>query len=376
MKQDVFSVWFWQRIVSPHMAGLASALAKRGCQVVYVAEQPMTEDPALQGWGPPDLVPAQLELAPSKEAVRKLVERAPPLSIHICQGIRGNGLVSVAQTALAERRLRQWVVMETVEDTGWRGIIKRFEYRRLFAKARPHLDGVLATGALTPTWVVARGVAHENVFPFAYFLPDGMAEDTTVDTEGQAFRFIYVGQFIERKRVDLLITSLSELHREFELTVIGSGPLEQELQDLAHARLSNRVRWMGQMSITAVPKHLSQADCLVLPSRHDGWGAVVSEALMAGTPAICSDSCGSAEVVRASGIGGVFRAGNGMELTNLLQQAVDRGRVNGLMRTALARWATSLGAQAGAEYLQELLEHRAGVRERPVPPWHNAHQTT
>lgn len=38
MKQDVFSVWFWQRIVSPHMAGLASALAKRGCQVVYVAE--------------------------------------------------------------------------------------------------------------------------------------------------------------------------------------------------------------------------------------------------------------------------------------------------------------------------------------------------
>lgn len=336
----------------------------------------MTEDRALQGWGPPDLVPAQLELAPSKEAVRKLVERAPPLSIHICQGIRGNGLVSVAQTALAERRLRQWVVMETVEDTGWRGIIKRFEYRRLFAKARPHLDGVLATGALTPTWVVARGVAHENVFPFAYFLPDGMAEDTTVDTEGQAFRFIYVGQFIERKRVDLLITSLSELHREFELTVIGSGPLEQELQDLAHARLSNRVRWMGQMSITAVPKHLSQADCLVLPSRHDGWGAVVSEALMAGTPAICSDSCGSAEVVRASGIGGVFRAGNGMELTNLLQQAVDRGRVNGLMRTALARWATSLGAQAGAEYLQELLEHRAGVRERPVPPWHNAHQTT
>lgn len=49
---------------------------------------------------------------------------------------------------------------------------------------------------------------------------------------------------------------------------------------------------------------MARADVLVLPSWHDGWGAVVSEALMAGTPAIASDACGSAGVVRASGVGG------------------------------------------------------------------------
>ena len=64
-----------------------------------------------------------------------------------------------------------------------------------------------------------------------------------------------------------------------------------------------------------IPHLMSSADCLILPSRHDGWGAVVSEALMVGTPVICSDACGSAGVVHASGVGGVFRSGDHCALT-------------------------------------------------------------
>ena len=41
-----------------------------------------------------------------------------------------------------------------------------------------------------------------------------------------------------------------------------------------------------------------QADNLVLPSSHDGWGAVTTEALMVGTPVICSDTCGSSLIVK------------------------------------------------------------------------------
>ena len=35
-------IYFWQRIVSPHMAGLAAALAGQNCSVVYVAERTMS----------------------------------------------------------------------------------------------------------------------------------------------------------------------------------------------------------------------------------------------------------------------------------------------------------------------------------------------
>src|SRR5690606_22698294 len=156
-------VWFWQRIVSPHMAVLASALAAQGREVTYVAEQEMSADRAAQGWIAPSLGAAELRFAPSREAVRDAVREAPANSIHICQGLRSNGLVGEAQTGLAERGLRQWAILETVEDSGWRGVLKRLEYRRLIHRGRTRLQGVLAIGDQTATWLAARGMPAERI---------------------------------------------------------------------------------------------------------------------------------------------------------------------------------------------------------------------
>lgn len=363
-------IYFWQRIVSPHMAGLAAALAQQDCEVVYVAERTMSDDRARQGWISPDLGGARLELTPTRDAIAALVKAAPVESIHICQGIRSNGLVGEAQWALARRRLRQWIVMEMVEDCGWRGVLKRLEYRRLFAQWRKPIEGVLATGWHTPDWVMARGVAAERVFPFAYFLPRHATSVVRDQEMSERFRFIFVGQFIERKRLDVLIAALATLNRtDVELAVIGSGPLEGEWKAAAETALSRRVNWIGRLPMHEVPQQMAKADCLVLPSRYDGWGAVVSEALMMGTPAICSDRCGSAGVVRASGHGGVFQSGDRDALTDELRRIVSQGRSADAARTALAEWARCLGAEAGASYLRRILDYAGGLLDRPAPPW-------
>ena len=363
-------IWFWQRIISPHMAGLVAALARQGCEVTYVAEQEMSSDRAQQGWNLPGLGDAHLELAPTPVAVRALVARAPASSIHICQGIRSNGLVSVAQGELARRGLRQWIVMETVDDSGWRGFLKRFEYWRLLRQCPLRLDGLLSTGHQTPIWVAARGVPANRVFPFAYFLPDIATPFSPASKKPERFRFIFVGQFIERKRLELLIAAMAALQRkDVELVVVGSGLLENALRSAAEVSLPGRIRWIGKLPVDKVPAELAMADCLVLPSRHDGWGAVVSEALMVGTPAICSDHCGAAGVVRASGQGGVFRSGDQAALTRELAKALDRGRLSFEERAMLADWAKCLGGEAGASYLRAILDHANGQRTRPAPPW-------
>lgn len=372
MNDEVATIWFWQRIVSPHMAGLTTALAELGCDVVYVAEHMMSADRARQGWSAPYLGRARLELAPNVESVCTLVEAAPARSIHICQGIRANGLIGRAQHALSIRCLKQWVVMETVEDSGWRGVAKRIVYNRLFANARPWLDGVLATGHRTQEWVVARGMPENKVFPFAYFLPDGAVAPVERFEVFPRYRFIFVGQLVERKRLDLLISSIGALKRDdVELVVVGSGSEEEPLRRMADRTLPGRVSWLGKMPISAVQAEMKKADCLVLPSRHDGWGAVVSEALMVGTPVICSDACGSAGVVRASSFGGVFPAGDQGALVALLGSAVDHGRLSEQARADLAKWGQSLGAEAGATYLKAVLSYAAGQGARPTPPWWN-----
>lgn len=385
--------WFWQRIVTPHMAELAAALARQGSEVIYVAEQPMSADRAEQGWIVPQLPGVRLELAATAKSSATLVASAPPDSIHICQGLRGNGLVRHAQSAIKARGLRQWVVMETVDDAGWRGAIKRLEYRRLFAIWRQHLQGVLAIGHTTPAWITARGMPANRVFPFAYFLGDldlikGLSPPHPLAGEGlgergegteglpeqrTCFRFIFVGNFIELKRLDLLLDALRRIpDQNFELAMIGSGPLEPTLRAMAAECLPGRVHWLGRLPLNQVPAEIAKADCLVLPSRHDGWGAVVSEALMVGTPVICSATCGSAGVVRASGQGGVFNSGDRSELIEQLARAVAGGLVQEPDRVALAHWATCLGAKAGAAYLANILHFVSGIGERPAPPWGSA----
>jgi glycosyltransferase involved in cell wall biosynthesis len=363
-------IWFWQRIVTPHMTELATQLSLQGCDVTYVAEQPMSADRVEQGWLVPDLKGVRLEFAPDVDAISTLVASAPDRSIHICQGIRGNGLVAQAQAALKARGLRQWVVMETVDDTGWQGAIKRLEYRRLFRIWRKHLRGLLATGHSTPEWAAARGMPHDQTFPFAYFLGDLDSGRSPPQPTRARFRFIFVGQFIERKRFDLLLEALHSIQtRHFELTVIGSGPLESSLRGRAKELLPGRVNWVGRLPLDRVPAEMGNSDCLVLPSRHDGWGAVVSEAMMVGTPVICSDTCGAAGVVRASGRGGVFRSRDRGDLIEHLQRVLSMGLVTANDRVALANWASCLGAQAGASYLIDILEYDDELGEKPLPPW-------
>lgn len=368
---NVLDIWFWQLLVSPHMAHLAVALARLGCKVTYVAEQAMSPDRAAQGWVAPDVPGVTLEWVRSAAPVTQLVGTAAPQSIHFCQGLRANGVVSVAQAALSARRLRQWVVMETVADTGWRGVVKRLEYRRLFLARRSALQGVLTTGHRTKDWVIARGVPAHRVFPFAYFLPEQVKPAAKVKRRLGPFRFMFAGRLISLKRVDWLVNALSGLTAmPFELWVVGAGIEEAKLKTLAEGRLGDRVRWIGQLPLPDVPAMLAQADCLVLPSVRDGWGAVASEALMVGTPVICSDACGVAGVVQASAAGGVFPVHDRGALARLLAEQIARGAVTEQARDQLAAWATCLGAAAGAAYLQQILTFEStSLGSRPLVPW-------
>lgn len=352
------------------MAGLARALAREGCKVTYIAERDLSEDRKKQGWVMPSLEGLDLVYARDSQEVEDSVLAASPDSIHLCQGLRGNGLVSCAQKCLAKRGLQQWVQMETIDDDGWRGVLKRATYNVLLRTYRSRTTAVLAIGDQTSAWLFERGMPKALVFPLAYFLEDRHALATEALVVEKPFQFIFVGQFIDLKRLPVLVDALASLRNcSAELVVVGTGPLEESWRTYAERRLPGRVCWKGQMDSEKVLTLLEEMDCLVLPSRHDGWGAVVSEALMCGTPAICSDHCGSAAVVQASGVGGVFKHDDVAELAGLLLNAFAAGKASISDRRALARWASSLGAKAGALYFLDILNHMEGHADRPQPPW-------
>lgn len=362
---------FWQVQVGQHMSGIAEALVRQGHHVSCVAERVLSDERAKQGWFRPQLEGVHVNLCSSSQDILTRVASAPENAVHICQGIRNNGLVAVAQRVLAKQRRRQWVIMEAVDDKNRFGWLKRLEYRRRFLRARLCVDAVLAIGERTDDWLEAVGVPAKKVFPFAYFLPPYAAALPVASSPTPPFRFIMVGQVISRKRIDLLIDALGRLRPDLEwgLVIVGSGPLEGTLRGQAQRVLGARVTWIGKLPHEDVIGRIAASDCLVLPSRHDGWGAVVSEALMLGVPVVCSDQCGSSVAVEASGEGGVFRSGEVSDLAKHLARVIQRGSRSRPERAALAAWAQCLSADAGAQYLGRIVEHVYGGTARPDPPW-------
>ena len=354
------SVWIWQQMVTPHLAALAAALAERGFKVNFIANENLSKKRIQQGWEMPELGKVKLLLAPNKDTVIRYASNAPQDSIHLCQGLRGNGLVSYAQRVIRKRGLRHWAMMETVDDSGWNGFFKKIFYRILFLYWHSHLSGVLAVGQNTLDWVVARGVERSLVYPFSYFLKEptinNLLNVSIKKNKKPSFRFIFVGQLINRKKVDLLIKAIAALKLEkIEFWIIGGGPEEKRLRSLANILLPKKVFWLGVIPIKKIPAVIHQADCLVLPSRFDGWGAVVQEALMVGTPAVCSDKCGSSVIVEASKVGSVFSTNNQQALISSLSNQYEKGLVSSKQRQKIIKWSRCLGASSGAKYLESVL---------------------
>lgn len=100
----------------------------------------------------------------------------------------------------------------------------------------------------------------------------------------------------------------------------------------------------------------------------DGWGAVVNEALMCGEPVLCSESCGSAALVRNSERSEIFRTGDVSDLARAISSRIANGRLTPRTRERI-RWSRCIEGTAAAAYLVRISEHVEGQGERPVAPW-------
>ncbi|MEM8646365.1 MAG: glycosyltransferase [Pseudomonadota bacterium] len=361
---------FWQSMISPHQAGLVRALAaKPGIDVHYVAAQTIEPHRAAMGWAQPDLGQARLHLAETKEKIAALAGRFSQDALHLCQGFRGNGMIAHALPALAGRGAHIGVVMEAVDPRGGTAWLKMLLYRHQIRRYRGAVAFCLAIGQKTKHFLEQCGFPSSQIYPFSYFLTP---PPPSSPIDGHERRLVYVGKLVQLKRVDLLIEAFGALSPpRTRLSLIGSGPLERELRALAATQPNaEAIEWLGTLPHAEAQALIAASDGLILPSEYDGWGAVVSEALLAGAPAICSSACGAAEAVRASNMGGVFASGEKLSLMQNLLALLAADRWSHAQRAALRTWArTSLSDEAGAAHLEVILAAHQLGSPAPEAPW-------
>jgi len=108
------------------------------------------------------------------------------------------------------------------------------------------------------------------------------------------------------KQPELLIEAISELQKEINqsvsLTMIGGGDKVPALKELCKEK-NVKATFTGYLEKSEIVKKLQESDFFVHPTTIETFGVVVAEALLTGTPVVCSNVSALKELVnQANGI--------------------------------------------------------------------------
>jgi len=101
---------------------------------------------------------------------------------------------------------------------------------------------------------------------------------------------VYAGRHIPEKRVTAIVPAFVEARKrahQLRVVIYGDGPDRAAVvAQIGGAGLDGAVEAPGFVEQAVVEEALSHALCLLLPSRREGYGLVVVEAIARGTPAV------------------------------------------------------------------------------------------
>lgn len=113
----------------------------------------------------------------------------------------------------------------------------------------------------------------------------------------RCLNLVWSGIMISRKALNILIQALIQSKNiNFHLTVLGAGPLQNQLKNEADA-IKHKITWAGKLPKDQAIEMVNQSDLLIHTSLSEGTPHSILEAIGLGVPVVCHDICGMSAVV-------------------------------------------------------------------------------
>jgi glycosyltransferase involved in cell wall biosynthesis len=365
----------------------AALAASEEVDLRVIFARPLAPERLAIGWEPSPR--AGLDRAPLTEPVSGQVcpsllldRHAPVLNamrlawtqrdrLHLINGIWAEPAFAAALCVLMATQTRYAIYSEAPNPYRARRRWKQTVQAAFGGSAVRRSKGLLPVGRFGEDFFRSLGARPEQLYPFGYFRsnPNDLPVRRTRRDNETRCELIYVGQLIERKGVDLLLEAVASV--PLSLAIVGDGERRDSLKDMAVTLgIADRVHFEEVIPSSQVPDRIAQADLLVLPSRWDGWGLVVNEALMVGVPVLASDGCGASELVREGQNGYVFRSGDVLDLQDKLRRHLNSRPEWERLRVQAAGAGRRVSAEQASTYLIQCMKHMLGTIDvRPTPPW-------
>jgi glycosyltransferase involved in cell wall biosynthesis len=113
---------------------------------------------------------------------------------------------------------------------------------------------------------------------------------------------LFLGFVSKLKGIDILINAVAKLRFDLpnlKLHVVGHGEemRESSMQLVKHLGIDNSVVFHGAADPSMVPAYYKSADIFVHPSRFEGFGITILEAMASGVPIVASDISSFSEIL-------------------------------------------------------------------------------
>ncbi len=189
------------------------------------------------------------------------------------------------------------------------------------------------------------------------------------DFEVEHFHIVTVGRLVEQKGIDLALAGLNILVNQRGLKnlrwhFVGDGPLKKDLHQRAVSLgLEQYTRWHGYQS-NPYPFYRA-ANLFVLPSRYEGFGCVLIEALACGIRVVATDCpSGPSEILENGQYGTLIPAESPLDIADAVQKAASRARSPEIEATSQRAYVRSrFSYEAGIPRIEQLFERVIDSRQ-------------
>lgn len=351
-----------------------NSLATLGHSTVTVVDEVLPEKRKKMGWSVPALKTNCIYVSPTQAQIDALINAEPETTVHVFGSALRFAWGQYAIKKASVSRAKIGIMSESYDPDGIKGAIRKLKSKMFYMRFGSNVDFILGMGDLGVSWYVKSGFNPRVVFPFGYSV------DLPWSTQGirdagqhsqSGLEVICIGSLTKTKRIDILLRALAQMHKgQVHLTIIGDGPERASLHRLSIALgLDTAVSWLGVVPHESIPNVFEGADVLALPSRFDGWGVVINESLMTGTPVICTDHCGGAVLLNEPCRGGVVRRNQIDDLSAMVSGILEHGITAGANRLRIREWSKCLSGDSMAQYLLSVLDHIYLAKDLPTAPW-------
>lgn len=224
-----------------------------------------------------------------EDLVRDGIQLYHGLSGELPLGIKKTGIKSVVT-------IHDLIFLRHPEYYNW---IDTKVYAWKFRKTIAEADRIIAISERTKDDIIYYGDVNPDKIDLIYQSCGTRFKEFKENKESKKYNLperyiISVGTIEERKNILLAVKAMEYVPQDISLVIVGRHtPYTDKVEKYVKEHsLTNRVRILHQIPYADLPALYHQAEACVYPSRYEGFGIPIIEAIQSGLPVVaCTGSC-------------------------------------------------------------------------------------